>query len=115
MQGDVGGARSVLADPFARATEGEQGGSTALLYAEAVTALAEGDRPGARTRSMALLAAETGERQQPNRRAAAVWWTGSLFGPEAAGGERAIEDARDTLERNGWRQALREPELVADL
>jgi hypothetical protein len=38
-----------------------------------------------------------------------------LFGPEAAGGERAIEDARDTLERNGWRQALREPELVADL
>ena len=34
-------------------------------YAEAVTDLAEGDRPGARTRSLALLAAETGERQQP--------------------------------------------------
>jgi class 3 adenylate cyclase/tetratricopeptide (TPR) repeat protein len=115
MAGDVGGARSVLSDPFARTAEGDQGGSTGLLYAEAVTALAEGDRPGARTRSQALLAAETGERQQPNRRAAAVWWTGSLFGPEAAGGERAIEDARDTLERNGWRQALREPELVADL
>ncbi len=115
MQGDVGGARSVLTDPVARIAETEQGGSTALLYAESVTDLAEGDRPGARTRSVALLSAETGERQQPNRRAAAVWWTGSLFGPEAAGGERAIEEARDTLERNGWRLALREPQLVADL
>jgi tetratricopeptide (TPR) repeat protein len=115
MQGDVAGARSVLADPIARTAENEQGGSTALLYAEAVTDLAEGDRPGARTRSLALLAAETGERQQPNRRAAAVWWTGALFGPEAAGGEKAIEEARDTLERNEWRLALAEPELVADL
>jgi len=115
MQGDVAGARSVLADPIARTAENEQGRSTALLYAEAVTDLAEGDRPGARSRSLALLAAETGERQQPNRRAAAVWWTGSLFGPEAAGGERAIEEARETLERNEWRQALAEPELIADL
>jgi hypothetical protein len=44
-----------------------------------------------------------------------VWWTGSLFGPEAAGGEQAIEEARETLERNEWRQALAEPELIADL
>ena len=36
-RGDVAGARSVLADPIARTAESEQGRSTALLYAEAVT------------------------------------------------------------------------------
>jgi hypothetical protein len=46
MQGDVGGARSVLADPIARTAEGDRGGSIALLYAEAVTDLAEGGPPG---------------------------------------------------------------------
>ena len=48
----------------------------------------------------------------PNPYAAQVWWTGSLFGPAEAGGGEAVEEARETLERNGWRQALREPELV---
>src|SRR4029078_7626936 len=72
MQGDVGGARAVLAAPIARSDAGDQGGETALLYAEAVTDLAEGDRPGARSRSLALLTAETGGRQQPHRRPQAV-------------------------------------------
>jgi hypothetical protein len=112
-QGDAGGARGVLADPLARIAEGEPGGATALALAEAVTALAEGDRPGARTRSLEALAAETAPPIAPNPHAAVVWWTGSLFGPEAAGGQRAVTEARDLLEHNGWRQALIEPELVA--
>jgi hypothetical protein len=41
-----------------------------------------------------------------------VWWTGSLFGAATVGGDEALVDARETLERNGWRQSLREPELV---
>jgi class 3 adenylate cyclase/tetratricopeptide (TPR) repeat protein len=113
MRGDVAGARAVLADPLARTAEGEPGGAAALSYAEAVTDLAEDDRPGARGRSLAALEAESRPRQLPNPHAAAVWWVGSLFGPEAAGGQRAIEQAQQTLERNGWRQALREPTLVA--
>jgi hypothetical protein len=97
---------------LARTAEGEPGGSLALLYAEAVIDLAEGDRPGARTRSLALLETASRPPSLPNPRAAAVWWTGSLFGPEAAGGQTLIDEARELLERNGWRQALRAPELV---
>jgi class 3 adenylate cyclase/tetratricopeptide (TPR) repeat protein len=112
-QGDVGGARGALADPLARIAEGEPAGATALAMAEAVTALAEGDRPGARTRSIEILTLESTPPVVPNPHAAAVWWVGTLFGPEAAGGQRAIDEARELLERNGWRQALLEPELVA--
>ena len=113
MQGDVGGARDVLADPLARTAEGQPGGSLALVYAEAVTDLAEGDRPTARQRSLAALESAAETPQLSNPHAAALWWVGSLFGPEAAGGQAAIDGAREILERNGWRQALREPELVA--
>jgi len=111
-QGDAGGARGVLADPLARIAEGEPSGAMALAFAEAVTALAEGDRPGARTRSVEALAAASMPPVVPNPHAAAVWWVGSLFGPEAAGGQRAVEEARELLERNGWRQALLEPDLA---
>jgi hypothetical protein len=48
-----------------------------------------------------------------NLHAAAVWWTGSLFGPDAAGGDSSVLEARERLERNGWNQALKEPELLA--
>jgi class 3 adenylate cyclase/tetratricopeptide (TPR) repeat protein len=111
-QGDAGGARGVLADPLARIAEGEPSGAMAIAFAEAVTALAEGDRPGARTRSVEALAAASMPPVVPNPHAAAVWWVGSLFGPEAAGGQRAVEEARELLERNGWRQALLEPDLA---
>jgi len=111
-QGDVAGARAVLTDPLARTTEGEPGGASALLMAEAVAAMAEGDPAGARHRSLEALAAETAPPVVVNPRAAAVWWVASLFGSEAAGGQGVVDEARDRLERNGWRQALREPELV---
>ena len=93
--------------PLARIAEGEPGGESALAIAEAATGLAEGDRTGARTRSLEALAAESGAPLVANPHAAAVWWVGALFGPEAAGGEEAIDEARELLERNGWRQALR--------
>jgi hypothetical protein len=112
-QGDAAGARGVLADPLARIAEGEPGGATALSLAEAATALAEGDRPGARTRSLEALAAESAVPVVPNPHAAVVWWIGFLFGPEAAGGQKAVDEAQATLRRNEWLQALREPELVA--
>jgi hypothetical protein len=37
---------------------------------------------------------------------------GSLFGAEDAGGAEGLEEARQRLERNAWRQALEEPALV---
>ena len=51
-------------------------------------------------------------RCSPIRRRRPCGGSARLFGPEAAGGDGRIDEARDTLERNGWRQALREPELV---
>ena len=37
---------------------------------------------------------------------------GSLFGPDAAGGEAAVEEARATLEAAHWIHAIREPEFA---
>jgi tetratricopeptide (TPR) repeat protein len=111
-QGDAAGARGVLADPLARTAEGEPGGASSLAMAEAVTALAEGDRPGARTRSLEALAAASTPPVVVNPHAAVVWWVGSLFGPEGAGGRRAVDEAHDTLRDNGWQQALLEPEIA---
>lgn len=115
MQGDTAGARGVLGDPLARMAEGEPGAATALLVAEAVTALAEGDRETARTKSLEALATEEGPGGVPNSRDAQIWWAGSLFGPEAVGGPERLEEARERLVRNGWQQALVEPDLVRDL
>ncbi|MDP9184978.1 MAG: hypothetical protein M3O29_04840, partial [Actinomycetota bacterium] len=64
------------------------------------------------SRSLAALEAASKEPQLVNPHAAARWWVGSLFGPEAAGGQQAIDEAQELLERNAWRQALREPELA---
>jgi hypothetical protein len=43
-----------------------------------------------------------------------TWWVGRLFGPGAVGGDQALEQARATLDRVHWLQALREPELVLE-
>jgi class 3 adenylate cyclase/tetratricopeptide (TPR) repeat protein len=115
FRGDTAGARQVLGDPIARIAAGEPGSATALLTAESTVALAEGDPEGARAKAVASIDAERGPGGVPNALAAQVWWTASLFGDEAAGGAGAVEEARDLLERNGWRQALREPELAAAL
>jgi tetratricopeptide (TPR) repeat protein len=111
-QGDVSGARGVLTDPLARTAEGDPGGAGALLMAEAVASLAEGDVDGARRKSEAALKAEAEPPVLPNPQAAAMWWVGSLFGADAAGGAAAMAEARERLVRNNWRQALREPEIV---
>lgn len=111
-QGDTGGARSVLDDPSARLAEGEPGSAAALLTAEAVLALAEGDRETALTKSLASIEEEHGPRGTPNQLAAQVWWTGRLFGDEAAGGAAAVAEAKARLETHLWRQALAEPDRV---
>jgi hypothetical protein len=37
----------------------------------------------------------------------------SIFGAEAVGGTDAVDEARATLERTHWEQALVEPDLLA--
>jgi hypothetical protein len=115
MQGDTAGARVVLVDPVARLAEGEPGSVTALLAAESVLALAEGDRETARNKAQAAIEAESGPHGVPNGLAGQRWWAGRLFGPDAAGGQDLVDQARTTLETHHCHQALREPELAADL
>ena len=110
-RGDTAAARGVLDDPLARLAEGEPGSATALLLAEAAIALTEGDPETALVKSRAAVAVEEATGLE-NPLAAVVWWTGSLFGAASVGGEATLRDARHTLERNGWKQALHEPGLV---
>jgi MalT-like TPR region len=113
LAGDLTAARAVLDDPFSRGAEQEPAAGTSLLLAEAAIALAEHDREVALAKSVAALERTSSDPIVPNERAAVVWWTGSLFGAEAVGGQEALGSARETLERNGWRQALGEPELLS--
>ncbi len=66
-------------------------------------------RRGSRSRRRRAPATEA------NVHAAQVWWAGRLFGAGDAGGEEAMHEARDMLERHHWMQALREPDLASDL
>jgi tetratricopeptide (TPR) repeat protein len=115
VRGDPADARGVVDDPVARTSEGEPGSASALLVAESVIALAEGDGPTARSKAEAALATERGPRGTPNTLAASIWWAGCLFGAASTGGEEQLREAKEHLERNGWRQALAEPDLVRDL
>jgi class 3 adenylate cyclase/tetratricopeptide (TPR) repeat protein len=111
LAGDTTAARAVLDDAGVRAAEAGGISGSELALAAAATAHAERDDPTALRASRTAIEAVDALRA-PNRHAAAVWWTGSLFGPDAAGGGAPVRDARERLERNVWRQALGEPQLV---
>jgi tetratricopeptide (TPR) repeat protein len=112
LSGDTAAARAVLDDAPVRTAEADGVSGSALALAAAATALAEHDRGTALRKSKTAIEAGDAARG-PNPHAAAVWWTGSLFGADAAGGDSLVREARERLERNGWRQALREPELLS--
>ncbi|MGZ8571692.1 MAG: hypothetical protein ACXWW5_05650, partial [Actinomycetota bacterium] len=109
---ETAAARTVLEDPVLRSVEGEPGSAAALLIAEAALALAETDDETARLKSGAAIRAEGSADLVPNAHAAVVWWTGRLFGAGSAGGDEALKDASDVLQRNGWLQALAEPDRI---
>jgi len=114
-QGDPSAARQVLTDPSTMLFDGDASASTALLTAECVVALVEGDDSTARAKATLAIETEAGLGGVPNLHAAQVWWAARLFGSGDAGGEEAAAEARETLERHHWMQALREPDMVADL
>jgi hypothetical protein len=102
----------VVEDPSLPEVEGPAGDRTALLWARALIALADGDDQEARR--LALEALEIDREKGPsNSLNVATWWTGWFFGPEAVGGQDELEGARRRLEEIGWRRALEEPELVS--
>ncbi len=107
-RGEDAAAERILEDPSVWVDSAEP---TDLLLAEGIVSLARGDRDRALERFSRLLESErkTGWR---NTIAARVWLVGSLFGPDAAGGERAVEEARATLQAAHWIHAIKEPDLA---
>ncbi len=115
MRGGPSAARSILSEPSTKLADGEPGSATALLTAECVVAMAEDDRATARAKARSAIEVEGGPGAPPNVHAGQVWWAGMLFGADDVGGPETLAEARATLERHHWAQALREPDLVADL
>jgi class 3 adenylate cyclase/tetratricopeptide (TPR) repeat protein len=111
LQGEVAEARRVLADPAAQATPGDFGSDAVRLATEALIDLAEGDRDRA-TEGMLRALELTRAEGLPNPVAARTWWTGSLLGPDAVGGEQEMEMARRRLEEAHWIQSVKEAELA---
>ena len=115
VQGDPSAARQVLTDPSTQLSEADAGASAALLTAECVVALVGGDDQTARAKARIAIEAGSGPGGAVNAHAAQVWWAGRLFGSDEAGGDEAVQQARETLERHHWMQSLREPDLASDL
>lgn len=110
-RGEIGAARQVLEEPHARLAAAEPGSLASLLSAEATVSLAEGDPLGGRAKAREAIEVELAQGWR-NHIAAQVWWSGSVFDAELAGGEDELERARGVLEAAHWLQALREPEMV---
>jgi tetratricopeptide (TPR) repeat protein len=113
LRGDVAGAEQILGQPLSRIGEGEGGASSSLLLARSFVDHLAGDREAARAGAQEAVA-DLRALDLPNRLSAALWWTGSLFGPEDVGGNTVVEEARERLQRNGWIHALRAPDLVSE-
>ncbi|MBI4259583.1 MAG: tetratricopeptide repeat protein [Actinobacteria bacterium] len=112
LAGDGEGAGATLREHRAE-LEREPGAQVGLAFSEATVAIRAGDEETFRERALLILdhRRRSGHR---NHLAAAVWWTGRVLGPEAVGGEEALDEARATLEAAHWAQALVEPELYLE-
>jgi class 3 adenylate cyclase/tetratricopeptide (TPR) repeat protein len=111
MRGEVEAARRVLDDSPMPASLDQPGDRTAILWARSLLALAEGNPEEARRLGAEILELDRA-RGRPDDLAITTWWLGRLFGPEAAGGVDAVEEARRFLEGAGWVRFLKEPDQV---
>jgi tetratricopeptide (TPR) repeat protein len=114
LAGDPPAARVVLEETMAMSISGGQGSLDWLYEAEAWVFLGEGDREAALEQARQALEIER-ERGWTKDVATATWWIGTVFGPDAAGGEEEMERARKLLESTHRRQAFITPDLATEL
>ena len=107
--GDLPAARQALEESSPLADPAHE----SIRAARVLIELASGEREAAQAGALGLLEKERAE-GHGNAVAARVWWVGSLFGPDAAGGPGEVEKARKALEAAHWIQFLREPELALE-
>jgi predicted ATPase len=110
-RGDMEEARKLVAESATDLPTNEPGSRSVPLRLEALMALADGDRDLALERSLQVLELER-TRPNPNVVAQQVWFVGRVFGPDPAGGARAVEEARQRLDSAHWVQALEYPDRV---
>src|SRR5918999_5407323 len=96
IQGRIDEARAVVEDNSMPTTLDGPADRTALLWARAFIALAEGDREAARSQAEEILRLEW-EEGRPVGVAITTWWVASLLGADAAGGEAEADRARQRL------------------
>jgi class 3 adenylate cyclase/tetratricopeptide (TPR) repeat protein len=111
MRGNLAEARELVEDPSLPPAYEGPGDRTAVLWARALVALAEGDQQAGRDLAAEALEIERKQGDSISRDLSTLW-TGSFFGPDAVGGERAMDEARERLERLGYRRAFIEPDQV---
>jgi tetratricopeptide (TPR) repeat protein len=111
LKGERDEARAIAEDPTIPETMDVAGDRTALLWARALIALAGGDEDGARGLALEALGLERGAGPSMSL-AASTWWAGTFFGPDAVGGEQVLAEAREHLERIGYRRPLEEAVLM---
>lgn len=110
--GELAAARHVVDETATHVRSGDNAETLEwLLEAETAILLAEGNRDGALEHASRALDGVRARRRSKEI-AAQVWLMAELFGPEAVGGADVADQARETLERTHWEQALIEPDLV---
>jgi class 3 adenylate cyclase/tetratricopeptide (TPR) repeat protein len=111
--GELAAARQVVEETATYVRSGDNADTLGwMLEAETAILLAEGDREAALEHACRALEGVRA-RGRAKEVAAQVWLMAELFGPDAVGGGDAADEARATLERTHWTQALIEPELIA--
>jgi class 3 adenylate cyclase/tetratricopeptide (TPR) repeat protein len=111
--GEIAAARQVVEETATYVRTGDSADTLGwMLEAETAILLAEGDRDGALEHASRALEGVRA-RGRSKEIAAQVWLVAALFGADAVGGSGPAEEARETLERTHWMQALIEPDLLA--
>jgi hypothetical protein len=111
LRRNVTGARELVEDPSLPFGPDAPHDRTVVLWARAMVALAEGDQESARNVAAEALEIERKHGDSVSKDVL-TWWMASFFGPQAAGGDGAVEEARVRLERLGYRRAFIEPDQV---
>jgi hypothetical protein len=109
LKGDRSAARQTFEESGGELATAEPGSRVAALIAETLLALADGDRGRAVELAKQAVVEERGF-AWPNVVAERTWWTGRLFGADAVGGDRIMDEARATLETAHWIASIKEPD-----
>lgn len=113
LERDEAAARRAFDESIPILVSDEPGSRLTASFTEILLALADGDRDRAADIGRSTLQEPNGEWR--NVLASRVWWIGRLVGPDVAGGEERMDQARQILEAAHWISSIREPDQYVAL